>query len=90
MDKKQLDNLSRDMIQCEKDGYGPWYGRWKAAQPRVKPEPVEVLPEGWKVCPYCGKPFKPKHKQQKYCEAVCSYKAQKERYREKKSVYDKA
>jgi predicted nucleic acid-binding Zn ribbon protein len=74
------------MIQCEKDGYGVWYGSWKATQPIKKPDPVGI-PEDWKVCPRCGKAFKPRVPQQKYCEAVCGYDAQKERYREKATAY---
>lgn len=82
MAKEQLDNISLAMIQCEKDGFGVRYGRWKATQPIVKPVPLE-LPEDWKVCPNCGKAFKPKLKQQKYCEALCGKDAQHKRYLEK-------
>lgn len=78
MDKKELDKLSLDMIQCENDGYGVHYGRWKAAQPIVKP--VEV-PEDWKVCRQCGKAFKPNVKHQKYCCRVCCNKARQKRRR---------
>ena len=88
MAKKQLDKLSLDMIQCEKDGYGVWYGRWKATQPIKKPEPPE-LPDGWKVCLHCGKHFKPKVKQQKYCEVYCGYKERYSRYGKSRAEYIK-
>lgn len=84
--ERKLDNIDLDMIQCEKDGYGVHYGRWKATQPIKKPDPVGI-PEDWKVCPHCGKAFKPKMKQQKYCEAVCCYEAQREREKEKRAAY---
>lgn len=89
MAKKELDNLSKDMIQCEKDGYGVWYGRWKATQPIAKPNSVEVLPDGWKLCAHCGKPFKPNVPYQKYCEALCGREAQTKRYQSKWAAYMK-
>ena len=90
MAKKQLDKLSLDMIQCEKDGYGVHYGKWYAAQNRpVKIEP-KGLPDGWKKCAYCGKPFKPKTKRiQYYCEAQCQAAAQKLRDKEKRKIYER-
>lgn len=84
-----MDKLSLEMIQCQKDGYGVHYGRWKAKQPVIKPAPVEVLPEGWKACPHCGKWFEPKHHNQKYCDAVCCYNAQKVKDRSSKAAYDR-
>ena len=85
--KKQLDKLSLDMIQCKKDGFGVHYGAWKATQ-----KPVEIekpaLPEGWRVCEWCGKPFKPKTKRPtKYCEVYCQNEAQRERYRQRNANY---
>ena len=84
MAKKILDNLSLDMIQCEKDGYGVHYGKWKAMQ-----KPVEIeqpgIPEGWLVCQYCGIPFKPKTRRpQKYCQHICGVRAMDERRKKKK------
>lgn len=87
--KKELDNLDRDMIRCKADGYGCHYGAWKARQERpvvVKPKEGEI-PEGWLVCQYCGKAFKPKSKRpQKYCEVYCMIEAQKERNRKRKEL----
>lgn len=85
--KKQLDNLSLDMIQCKKDGYGVHYGKWKANQKPVEIVPGEI-PEGWRVCANCGRPFKPKTKRiQYYCEAYCQIEAQKQRDRAKHAKY---
>ena len=89
MAKKELDKLSLDMIQCEKDGYGVHYGAWKATQPIAKPNTVEVLPDGWKLCAHCGKPFKPNVPYQKYCEALCGREAQTKRYKSKWAAYMK-
>lgn len=85
--KRDLDKLSLDMIQCEKDGFGCHYGKWKALQDRpvVVEKKENEIPEGWKACPQCGKHFKPNKygKRQIYCEVECQKKAQKERDKEK-------
>lgn len=78
----EMDNLARDAILARKAGMT--YGRWKAKQ---KPEKVEKkeIPEGWKVCPQCGKPFKPAHGKE-YCNNECRIQAYapkaNERYKE--------
>lgn len=86
--KKELDNLSLDMIQCKKDGYGCHYGKWKAMQGcgEVK---EKQLPEGWKICEWCGKWYKPKQQKcnQKYCEPFCQQQAQSARRHEKTAMY---
>jgi hypothetical protein len=79
-----MDKLSKDMIQCKKDGYGCHYGAWKATQPKVIPKLDDVIPEGWKVCEYCGKAFKPNVKYQKYCEAGCGLLAGNARYKKQR------
>lgn len=94
MARKKLDKLSKDMIQCAKDGFGVHYGRWKATQEVVVPVKVDEIPKGWKICEYklCGKPFKPKQGK-RFCCDVCRVKAyyetgkpaqQMKEYREKK------
>lgn len=88
--KKEPDKLALDMIQCKKDGFGCHYGAWKAAQDNpVKIEKEEnEIPDGWRVCEWCGKPYKPKTKRpQKYCECACQYEAAKERGRKKHTEY---
>lgn len=55
-----MDNLSAEMIQCKKDGFGCHYGKWKALQAvaPVKAEPqTPVLDDGRKVCEGCGSEF---------------------------------
>lgn len=93
--KKELDKLSLDMIECEKDGYGCHYGKWKAMQAERKIE--KRIPEDWRTCALCGKPFKPTNHAQKYCEYSCqreaanvrrkdAIRAQMKRYRERKKA----
>ena len=78
---KQMDKLSLEMIECEKAGFGCHYGAWKATQPIAKPKPKEI-PEGWHICAWCGKAYKPnKIRSQKYCEPECQHNASAERYR---------
>ena len=88
MAKKKLDNIDLEMIQCEKDGYGVHYGWWKAKQPVVEPEP-QPIPDDWKTCAFCGKPFKPKTGKQKYCDSVCSISALEKRNCELSNLYKK-
>lgn len=85
MSKRELDKLSLDMIECAKAGFGFHYGAWKATQ-----KPVEIekpgIPEGWRVCAYCGIPYKPTTKRkQTYCGAVCQRDALYERRRRKEN-----
>lgn len=85
--KKKLDKLSLDMIQCEKDGFGVNYGRWKATQEPVKIEKVEI-PKGSnicsfsKICPCCGKEFETVNKRKKFCSKDCCDRASYQRNRE--------
>ena len=74
MARKKLDKLSKDMIQCAKDGFGVHYGRWKATQEIVVPVKEDKSPKNWKTCPICGKKFAPKGSKT-YCSDECRYKA---------------
>lgn len=76
MDEPNIPNLDRDLIQCEKDGFGCSYGKWKSTQEHIQP-----IPKNTKKCKYCGKPFVPrKQKNQVYCDINC----QREMYKEKR------
>lgn len=78
---KEPDNLAQDAAAARAAGMS--YGKWKGLQTPAKIEKKEI-PEGWKRCAYCGKPFKPKSKQnQKYCESYCGQRARAERDRQK-------
>ena len=84
--KKEPDKLALEMMQCVKDGYGCHYGAWKAMQDRpvvIEPKPGEI-PEGWLVCKFCRKPFKPrKGTRQVYCDIYCQHRAQEVKRSEK-------
>lgn len=86
-----MDNLARNAMLAKQANMS--YGRWKAMQPIVPIEQKKEIPDGWIKCGYCGKPFKPKNPQQKYCEYACRERgyAEKEseiqrRYREKRKA----
>lgn len=69
-----MDQLSKDMIACEKAGFGVQYGRWKATQQKqdivVKKTSYE---EEEKRCEYCRKVIKnPSRRTQRFCSMNCS------------------
>lgn len=79
-----MDNLSAEMIQCKKDGFGCHYGKWKALQ-GAKPIPKPELPDdNISYCLYCGKKFVNKSGRKRFCDHTCSnlhnYYQNRERY----------
>lgn len=66
--KKKMDKLSQEVAMAHAAGMS--YGRWKAMQEPVKIVKPDTLPEGWKKCEECGKPFK-SGKGKKFCDEVC-------------------
>ena len=68
---KKPDRLEQDVQKAIAANMS--YGKWKAMQEPVKYE--KEIPEGWKVCPWCGKPFKPSSGHQKFCEIYCREQA---------------
>ena len=79
--KKEPDKLAQDAAAALAAGMS--YGRWKALQENPVPEKKEDgLPEGWKLCKRCGKPFKAR-KTQVYCEISCQRETVIENDREK-------
>ena len=50
-----MDNLAKDAKSAR--GAGMSYGKWKAMQPVVE-FGESKLPDGWRRCVVCGKPFK--------------------------------
>ena len=87
--ENELDKLSLDMIECEKAGFGCSYGKWKASLANTE-DRSKNLPEGWKICEWCGKWYKPKQQKsnQRYCESVCQQQAKLAR-RQKSKECDK-
>ena len=84
-----MDNLSKCMILCEKEGFGVHYGAWRATKGMEPVFEVEVvIPEGWKKCECCGELFKPsKRSDQRYCGAYCQNRASIRRCRSRKKKY---
>ena len=62
-----MDKLSREVAMALAASMS--YGKWKAMQPIVKPQPK--IPEGTIACPYCGELFIPRHHSSKYCSPYC-------------------
>ena len=84
------DKLAQDAAAALAAGMS--YGKWKAMQNPVKIE-KPPLPDDWRLCAWCGKPFKLKTKRKKlYCDSHCQQSAQRARDREKakKSESDSA
>lgn len=83
--KKEMDNLAKDAAAALAAGMS--YGKWKALQENpVVEEKNEDSPKGWKVCPRCGKSFKPNKwgsGRQIYCDVGCQMEANAERNRER-------
>ncbi len=83
--KKEPDKLSQDAAAARAAGMS--YGKWKGLQEPVKTERKKKIPEDWKICEYCGKPYKPTTRRpQKYCEPNCANNAYWERERQKKAL----
>ena len=76
-----MDNLARNAMLAKQAGMS--YGKWKAMQPIVKVE-QKPIPEGWRKCEYCGKPFKPVQGK-RFCEMDC----RKEAYRKRENAIKK-
>lgn len=86
--KKEPDKLAQDAAAALAAGMS--YGKRKAIHGDTKPEPEvqELVPQGWLICQYCGKPFKPRsYRPQKFCEPYCQNEAYKEKVRERKRAY---
>ena len=80
-----MDRLARNAMLAKQAGMS--YGQWKALQPIVTVE-KQKIPEGWKTCKHCGKPFKPIQGKQ-FCDIYCRQKAYTARQREIQKNYMK-
>lgn len=77
---KGPDKLALDAAAAKAAGMS--YGRWKAMQDNpIVVKNVEEIPEGWRICQHCKKPFKPNQygTKQIYCELSCQRQANRER-----------
>ena len=85
-----MDNLSADMIQCKKDGFGCHYGAWKALQKAKPVAPVKEEKKSDRFCEYCGKEIPVNaHRRQRFCNPNCGALAHYYANRESRLVYMK-
>lgn len=82
MARKKVDKLAQDASKAIAAGMS--YGKWKAMQQPVAS--TKSLPEGWKICPQCGKAFRSTCGK-KYCEEYCRKQAYYEKERELDRMY---
>ena len=79
---KEPDKLAQDAAKALAAGMS--YGKWKAMQEIVVPEEVKPKVE-YGVCVYCGKQYvKNNYKKRVYCDWLCRYNANRERYKLRK------
>lgn len=84
--QKQPDRLSQEVSLALAAGMS--YGKWKAMQNATRIEKKSDIPDGWLVCQWCGKAFKPKTRRpQKFFQTYCQREAYKETYRAKNTKY---
>lgn len=83
--KKDLSQLDLDLIQCEKDGFGCHYGKWKATQEQKKIELKEPSGFSVRICENCGEEFvRDNNRPCKYCCDRCRRQAEYQAYKERK------
>lgn len=70
-----MDNLTRDVIEAERLGYGCHYGHYKAACPRAETEAPEECDPALRACAECGTLFRPVRKNHVYCCEECGNRA---------------
>lgn len=66
------DKLAQEVAQALAAGMS--YGKWKALQPRAE-ENAQAIPDGWKACAHCGKPFKFAQGGKRFCCIECREEA---------------
>ena len=77
-----MDNLARDAMLENQARMS--YGKWKAMHPNTTTKKEDAIQDGWKVCEYCGKPFKGGRR---FCDIWCRTEAYKGRACEIKKEY---
>lgn len=82
---KPTDSLARDVMLAKQAGMS--YGQRKARQPIV-PIAKREIPDGWRACEFCGKPFKPTQGK-RFCDIWCRTEAYRDKAREIQREYDK-
>lgn len=95
--RKNLDHLTRDVLEAERLGYGHRYGDFKADHPYTyyesedrEPEPVTGL--ALKNCQCCGLEFyaNPRQSNRLYCSEECRIKHNAERENQRRKNGERA
>lgn len=77
-----MDNLTRDVLEAQRLGYGCHYGNYKEDHPHTRPVPADVAvtaedvrrsePERvLRVCRHCGKEFVRRTNLLNFCSEIC-------------------
>lgn len=71
-----LDNLTRDVLEAERLGYGCHYGNYKADHPHTRPAADALIiepekPEEIRICKHCGTSFVRQRNLRDFCSGVC-------------------
>lgn len=77
-----MDNLARNAMLARQNGMS--YGKWMSLQSVVQIKKKETIPEGWRKCERCGRPFNGKNKMQRFCDVTCQKQAYNEKVRKEK------
>lgn len=80
--KDMVDSITLTSIAAQKAGMS--YGQYVAKFGCVNPEEEEIIPpEGYQVCPECGKAFTGRKGRPVYCSSECRVKHGQRKYMEK-------
>lgn len=71
-----MDNIARVAMLAKEAGVS--YCKLMAMNQNTSVNVNHEIPEGWKACEHCGKPFKP-HCGQRFCDMECRNKAYAEK-----------
>ena len=73
---KEMDRLTRDVLEAERLGYGVHYGHYKADHPHTgDPGPRKIDPGSVEcICTQCGKKYtKPRNSARHFCSNECRF-----------------
>lgn len=93
---RPTDNLTLDVMDAQRMGYGVHYGHFKADHPNTaaanearleqKKKKVSTWPIYDRICCTCGRQFQTDHKQRIYCSDKCKELRDGERWRRRKKA----
>ena len=87
-ERRNMDNIEKDVAAALRLGYGTHYGRYKVDYPHTADHSVVEEPEQTKTCKMCGMEFILTRQDQKYCSEECRVKWNSQRKKpQKKGPY---